>query len=168
MINIAIRATYYIFCCRNRNWDSPDLMQFWFFFFFWLLFCFVFVFVFVFLFLIIQSHAAFVNCLYVARFTIVHSKTQMKFPLLLLLLLLIIIVNKRKKLGVNFKERQVAAGSGGHSCHLTRCFWLKWSVAVTPTADPLSSIPSACWLLSFYVPSHNWHFFRLASILRVY
>ena len=24
MINIAIRATYYIFCCRNRNWDSPD------------------------------------------------------------------------------------------------------------------------------------------------
>ena len=34
MINIAIRATYYIFCCRNRNWDSPDLMQF-------LFFCFV-------------------------------------------------------------------------------------------------------------------------------
>ena len=33
MINIAIRATYYIFCCRNRNWDSPDLMQFWFFVF---------------------------------------------------------------------------------------------------------------------------------------
>ena len=28
MINIAIRATYYIFCCRNRNWDSPDKMQF--------------------------------------------------------------------------------------------------------------------------------------------
>ena len=27
-INIAIRATYYIFCCRNRNWDSPGLMQF--------------------------------------------------------------------------------------------------------------------------------------------
>ena len=24
MINIAITATYYIFCCRNRNWDSPD------------------------------------------------------------------------------------------------------------------------------------------------
>ena len=44
MINIAIRATYYIFCCRNRNWDSPDLMQFWFFFGF----CFVFVFVFCF------------------------------------------------------------------------------------------------------------------------
>ena len=33
MINIAIRATYYIFCCRNRNWDSPDLMQFWYIFF---------------------------------------------------------------------------------------------------------------------------------------
>ena len=69
MINIAIRATYYIFCCRNRNWDSPDLMQF-------------FVCLFVFFFLIIQSQAAFVNCLYVARFTIVHSKTQIKFPLI--------------------------------------------------------------------------------------
>ena len=38
---------------------------------------------FFFFFWIIQSQAAFVNCLYVARFTIVHSKTQMKFPLLL-------------------------------------------------------------------------------------
>ena len=28
MINIAIRATYYIFCCRNRNLDSPKLMKF--------------------------------------------------------------------------------------------------------------------------------------------
>ena len=28
MINIAIRATYYIFCCRNRNSESPVLMQF--------------------------------------------------------------------------------------------------------------------------------------------
>ena len=28
MINIAIRATYYILFCRNRNKDSPDLMQF--------------------------------------------------------------------------------------------------------------------------------------------
>ena len=25
-----LRATYYIFCCRNRNWDRPDLVQFWF------------------------------------------------------------------------------------------------------------------------------------------
>ena len=40
MINIAIRATYYIFCCRNRNWDSPDLMQFWFLFFSFFLFFF--------------------------------------------------------------------------------------------------------------------------------
>ena len=89
MITIAIRATYYIFCCRNRNWDSPDLMQFdvfsfpffSFFSFFFVVFCFCFVF-----FGIIQSQTAFVNCLYVARFTIVHSKTQIKFPLLLLLL----------------------------------------------------------------------------------
>ena len=48
MINIAVRATYYIFCCRNRNWDSPDLMQFWYFF---SCFCFVFVFLFLFVFL---------------------------------------------------------------------------------------------------------------------
>ena len=33
MINIAIRATYYIFCCRKRNWDRTDLMQFWLLFF---------------------------------------------------------------------------------------------------------------------------------------
>ena len=81
MINIAIRAAYYIFCWRNRNWDSPDLhcnaiLIFSFLFSFFLLFCCCF-------FLIIQSQAAFVNCLYVARFTIVHSKTQVKFPLLI-------------------------------------------------------------------------------------
>ena len=87
MINIAIRTTYYIFCCRNRNWDSPDLMQFLFIFLFFIfffldfvLFCFVFV-VCLFVFLIIQSQAGFVNCLYVARFTIVQSKTQINFPL---------------------------------------------------------------------------------------
>ena len=45
IINIAIRASYYIFCCRNRNWDSPDLMQFRY-FFFWLLFLFLFLFLF--------------------------------------------------------------------------------------------------------------------------
>ena len=57
MINIAIRAVYYIFCCRNRNWDSSDFMQCWFFFsFFFLSFFFLFCFVF---FLIIQSQAAF-------------------------------------------------------------------------------------------------------------
>ena len=44
MINIAIRATYYIFCCSNRNWDSPDLMQFWIFFFGFFLLCFCFLF----------------------------------------------------------------------------------------------------------------------------
>ena len=28
MINIAIRAAYYNFCCRNRNWDTQtSLMQ---------------------------------------------------------------------------------------------------------------------------------------------
>ena len=45
MINIAIRATYYIFCCRNRNLDSPDLLLL-----LLLLLYFVFVFVFFFLF----------------------------------------------------------------------------------------------------------------------
>ena len=45
MINIAIRAKYYIFCCRNRNWDSLDLIYFGFF-----LFCFCFCFVFCFFF----------------------------------------------------------------------------------------------------------------------
>ena len=30
MINIAIRATCYIFCCRNGIWHNPDLIQFWF------------------------------------------------------------------------------------------------------------------------------------------
>ena len=67
-------------------------MQFW---IFWLLFCFVFVFVCFcfFFFLIIQSQAAFVNCLYVARFTIVHSKTQIKFPLLLLFILLLLFLH---------------------------------------------------------------------------
>ena len=72
MINIAIRATYYIFCCRNRNWDNPDFFL-------------------SFFFLIIRSQAAFINCLYMARFTIVHSKTQIKFPILLLLLLLLLL-----------------------------------------------------------------------------
>ena len=38
MINIVIRATYYTFCCGNRNWDSPVLMQFWFYILLLLLF----------------------------------------------------------------------------------------------------------------------------------
>ena len=88
MINIAI-SHITSFCCRNRNWDSPDLCNFDFFFgfcfvlvFFLFLSLFLCLFLFLFLFLIIQSQEAFVNCLYVARFTIVHSKTQIKFPLL--------------------------------------------------------------------------------------
>ena len=48
MINIAIRVTYCIFCCRSRNWDSPDFVQFWFlffsFFFVFFFFCFLFFF----------------------------------------------------------------------------------------------------------------------------
>jgi len=28
VFSIIIIIIYYIFCCRNRNWDSPDLMQF--------------------------------------------------------------------------------------------------------------------------------------------
>ena len=53
-INIAIRATYYVFCCRNRNWDSPDLCNFD--FCFWILFLlFVCFFIFYFLFLFNNS-----------------------------------------------------------------------------------------------------------------
>ena len=65
--------------CLSVKLLSAILISFLFFFF---CFCFVL------FFWIIQSQAAFVNCLYVARFTIVHSKTKIKFPLLLLLLLL--------------------------------------------------------------------------------
>ena len=50
MINIAIRVTYYIFCCRNRTWDSLDLIQFWFWFVLLLLFVCFFLFFFYFLF----------------------------------------------------------------------------------------------------------------------
>ena len=64
MINIAIRATYYIFCCGNRNWDSSDLMQFWFLFFSFLFFSFFFFAFGLFCFFLIiqsrQSQAAFV------------------------------------------------------------------------------------------------------------
>ena len=27
MISLAIRATYFIFCRRNKTWDSPDLIK---------------------------------------------------------------------------------------------------------------------------------------------
>ena len=43
------------------------------------------VFVFVFFFLIIQSQAAFVNCLDVARFTIVHSKNTNKVSIIIII-----------------------------------------------------------------------------------
>ena len=83
MINIAIRATL----VERGTGIAQTLCNFHFFFFLaFVLFLFLF-----FFFLIIQSQAAFVNCLYVARFTIVHSKTQIKFPLLLLLLLLLFV-----------------------------------------------------------------------------
>ena len=26
--NIAIRCTYYVFCCRNKPWNNPDLLDF--------------------------------------------------------------------------------------------------------------------------------------------
>ena len=75
MINIAVRATYYIFCNRNRNWDSPDLMQFWFLSFSLLFFW------------IIQSQAAFVNCLYIARFTF---KNTTKVSIIIIIIIIII------------------------------------------------------------------------------
>ena len=28
IMNICIRSTYYIFCCRNKEWKNPDLMKF--------------------------------------------------------------------------------------------------------------------------------------------
>ena len=28
MINAAIRSTYFIFCRRNKDWDSPELLKF--------------------------------------------------------------------------------------------------------------------------------------------
>ena len=79
MINIAIRATYYIFCCRNRNWDSPDLMQFW--------FCFVFV---LFCFFLFNNPISSSICKLPIRSEIYNCtfKNTIKFPLLILLLLL--------------------------------------------------------------------------------
>ena len=28
MINLTIRTTYFIFCCRNKIWDAPELLKF--------------------------------------------------------------------------------------------------------------------------------------------
>ena len=90
MINIAIKATYYIFCCRNRNWDSPELMQFWFLFFFFLSF-FSFLFSFFFCW-IIQSQAAFVICLYVARFTFKNTNTVSIIIVIIIIIIIVVVV----------------------------------------------------------------------------
>ena len=29
-MNIAIRCSYYVFCRRNKAWNNPDLLDFWF------------------------------------------------------------------------------------------------------------------------------------------
>ena len=60
---IGIRATYYIFCCRNKNWDSADNE--------------------ILIFESFNLKQPIVNYLYLARFTIVHLKRQIKFQLLL-------------------------------------------------------------------------------------
>ena len=91
MINIAIRATCYIFCCRNRNWDRTDVMQF------WLLFFSFFSLSFFFFFWIIQSQAAFVNCLYITRFTIVHSKTQNKVSNIIIIIFFFLLFFYQEK-----------------------------------------------------------------------
>ena len=28
LMNIAIRCTYYVFCCRNKSWTNPELLEF--------------------------------------------------------------------------------------------------------------------------------------------
>ena len=28
VVNKAIRSTYYVFCCRNKPWNNPDLLDF--------------------------------------------------------------------------------------------------------------------------------------------
>ena len=28
IMNIAIRCTYYVFCCHNKPWNNPDLLGF--------------------------------------------------------------------------------------------------------------------------------------------
>ena len=87
MINIAIRATYYIFCCRNRNWDSPDLMQFWCLFFF-----FFFVFFFCFYFLINPISSSICKSLIRSAIYNCTLKNTKKFPLLLLFCLSLFVV----------------------------------------------------------------------------
>ena len=80
LLDILLRPALYN---HDRYLQYKQSLYYYFYFFIFFAFCFCF-----FFFLIIQSRAACVNCLYVARFTIiVHSKTQIKFRLILLLLL---------------------------------------------------------------------------------
>ena len=103
MIKVAVRWTYFIFCCRNRNWDSPDLMQFGFFLFCFVLFCFVFCFYFVLFFLIIQSQAAscnlpihseIYNCTFKNR-----NKVSIEFTIIIIIITIIFIRIKQDRGG---------------------------------------------------------------------
>ena len=96
-----IRSTYFIFCCRNRNWDSPDLMQFGFFCF--VLFCVLFLFVLIF-FWIIQSQAAscklpicseIYNCAVKNR-----NKVSIEFTIIIIIIITIIFIRIKQGRGV--------------------------------------------------------------------
>ena len=102
LINVAIRSAYFIFCCRNRNWDSPDLMQFGFF-----LFCFVLCFVLIF-FWIIQSQAAscklpirseIYNCAFKNR-----NKVSIEFTIVIIIIITIIFIRIKQGRGVKKHE----------------------------------------------------------------
>ena len=101
LINVAIRSTYFIFCCRNRNWDSPDLIKFGFF-----LFCFVLCFVFICFnfFWIIQSQAAscklpicseIYNCAFKNR-----NKVSIEFTIIIIIIITIIYITIKQGTGV--------------------------------------------------------------------
>ena len=109
LINVAIRSAYFIFCCRNRNWDSPDLMQFGFFLFCFVLFCFVFCFYFVLIFFwIIQSQAAscklpirseIYNCAFKNR-----NKVSIEFTIVIIIIITIIFIRIKQGRGVKKHE----------------------------------------------------------------
>ena len=105
LINVAIRWTYFIFCCRNRNWDSPDLMQFGFFCF--VLFCVLFLFVLI-LFWIIQSQAAscklpirseIYNCAFKNR-----NKVSIEFTIIIIIIITITFIRIKQGRGVKKHE----------------------------------------------------------------
>ena len=100
-----IRSTYFIFCCRNRNWDSPDLMQFGFFCF--VLFCVLFLFVLIF-FWIIQSQAAscklpicseIYNCAFKNR-----NKVSIEFTIIIIIIITITFIRIKQGKGVKKHE----------------------------------------------------------------